>query len=458
MLHSCHVQDGIRRRLLSIRTCTDRSRNPISYCLMNDGFLLMYGKKRCYYMSFSTSTSRSDVSSFGAKVNSEGTFNVTRRPHRSSLEADNLMKKDVGSFQYPQDYDLAHDWIDEVVKNDSPSPNEINLSVHLFERVVLEYSQLLASHNKDTHSERKSARDQSLWFCNPFYVTTLFSQWRDAAIKNEDVLSPRDMLQKLQNMSALLPEHFRYSIETMNIIMHALIRKEPPHRAPFVAEKLFDFIAADYAARVEHGDTAMRPTSYTYNMVLQAWSESGLPDAPVKMEQILNAVHKENCSTEIRSDDHAKSFVCYKVCLLFWCKLKNIEKIDATMSLLDEIEHLRDTIDGFLFSMVIGAYVQARQVHKGEDLYFRMLRQCLPLKSAKSLGKIDNEMVNGLMMSAVSLLTFYRHEIAATLHQSHTPIPESSKQLVHLYTERAETILKQMEAFRDIDHGSFVGK
>jgi pentatricopeptide repeat protein len=450
-LLSCLVSDGSRKRLLSVNACTDRSHHPIMYYMMYDGLSLLMMEKRCRYMSLSTSMFKSNGSSFTTKTNSDKAPNAARRLQRAPMEAEKLMKKVIGTFQYPKDYDIARGWINAVVKDDSSSPSTINLSVQLFERVVREYFQLLSSDNKDVFINSKSSRDASLWFFNPITVSSLFNRWKEASVRNEDVLSPRDMIQKLQNMSVLLPEHFRYDIATMNILMHALILREPLDRAPFVAEKLLDFIAAEFSARVEHGDTSMRPTSYTYSMVLHAWSKSGLSNASVKMEHILNTVHKELCSSDTPND--AISLVSYKICLRYWSKFKKIEKVDAVMSLLDKNERLREKIDGALVSVVINAYAQSRQVHKVEALYGRMIGKFLPstttTSSISTTKKIDTNLVEGLMRSAFYLISFYRREIVDTFKRNR--ISESSKMLASQYAERAEAVLKQIEAFRETD-------
>jgi pentatricopeptide repeat protein len=406
-------------------------------------------KKRGRFLMLSTSILQRENTTAS---NSQEIPALTSPSQRVVFLAEQLMTKDAGSFEYPKDYHAAYDLFGEIVGDANSSSKAINVSVFLLERAVREYSHYLALHVKDMHNTNKSSKNESWWFCNPLVVSSVFNLWKDAAIRNEDVLSPRDMVQKLQNMSVLLPERFRYNISTMNIIMHVLIRKEPLHRAPFVAENLFDFIAAESAARAVHGDSSMQPTSHTYSMVLHAWSQSRLSNAAAKIEQIMATLHKEYCANpELIA---AGELVPYAIWIRYWSNLGNAEKVDSILSLLDGNEHLHARVGGNILSHAIYCYTKVGQIKKAELVYDRMISLGPPTtmatNSADSNNIFDDDERRGLMLGSFYLINYYRQVIVALIGNTRV-IPQRCEVQIHQYSERAEAVLRQVEEFREID-------
>jgi hypothetical protein len=100
------------------------------------------------------------------------------------------------------------------------------------------------SNTRTTTTTTNTNNDFNAWFCNPVN----YNKWKEMALlilqqqqrqqqnrhpsnktlsllsSNNDILiSPRELVQSLERMSNLLPDHFQYNIATMNIIMYILL-------------------------------------------------------------------------------------------------------------------------------------------------------------------------------------------------------------------------------------------
>jgi hypothetical protein len=107
-----------------------------------------------------------------------------------------------------------------------------NLSISLMEKVTSEISET------GNHTDGRFIFDQKL-------VSPLIRRWREVAVKTKNVLSPKDLLRKLQVLSHSLPE-FPYDVRTMSIILDVIIKQEERKFAPTLAEELLSTME-DYA-------------------------------------------------------------------------------------------------------------------------------------------------------------------------------------------------------------------
>jgi hypothetical protein len=438
----------LQRRLVAV--LSNNCRQAIMYHMNYDIFLTGEAKKkRGRRLSLSTSTFQRESTDVPAS-NSQEIPAFTTRTRLAAFHLEELMKKDDGSFEYPKYYHAAYDWLSEIVGDGNASSKAINLLVHLLLRVVREYSHYLALHVKEIHINNNSSKNEPLWFCNPVVISSVFNRWRD-------VLSPRLLVQKLQNMSVLLPEHFRYDISTMNIILHVIIRKEPLHRAPLVAENLFDFIAAESMTRTVRGDYSMQPSVHTYSLVLHAWSQSRVSNAAAKMEAIMANLHKEYCASP--RPISSSEILPYSIWIRYWSNIGNAEKVDAILAMLDGNEHLRAKVGTTILSHVIFCHTKAGQIRKAEIMYDRMMSLETPTtwtaSSADMTDVFDDDEIKGLMLGSFYLINYYRQAIVSI--NNLRIIPDSCKVQIHQYTDRAEAVLRQVEEFREIDPKS-VGK
>jgi len=227
----------------------------------------------------------------------------------------------------------------------STDAESVNLSIALLERMV---------------AEKAASKEgiQSKWICDLYYFTPLFNLWKQAAIQGQRVVSPRDLVQKLQAMSRTLPE-FRYDIVILNIIMEVMIKQTPPQKVPFVAEDLLNFI------RKEAADTKtveLRPNVFTYNRVMQAWAVSGLPQASEKIDSLLGMMRRE----EIVPD-----MVTFSNLLRYWGGRGQVDKIET---LLDTMKNKGVKPDRTSWTAAIYSYAKVGNTEKAERLLQEMLR------------------------------------------------------------------------------------
>ena len=127
-------------------------------------------------------------------------------------------------------------------------------------------------------------------------------------------------MQKLQAMSRRLPE-FRY-VTTAVQYHHGCCNQASNYRgrkAPFIAEDLLNFIQKE---AVDTQSLELRPNAVIYNNVMQAWAVSGLPQAPDKMDELLETMRKEG----IVPDE-----VTYNILLRYWANRGAVDEIEAIL-------------------------------------------------------------------------------------------------------------------------------
>jgi hypothetical protein len=68
------------------------------------------------------------------------------------------------------------------------------------------------------------------------------------------------------------------------MIMHVVIKQAHPSKAPLVAESLLELVRTE-AARTRNSD--LMPNAVTYTMLLKAWVDSRSPEAPNRLEALV---------------------------------------------------------------------------------------------------------------------------------------------------------------------------
>jgi pentatricopeptide repeat protein len=414
--------------------------------------------------------------------NGNGNGNHTRRPRRPNgvtsstkgAEAiargvEELLQKPVGFFQYPTDFDQAQYWIHNLI-HDRDSANAARYShtidkcLDLWERVVREYSLRLvptaptnqpnddtvpprasrsSSNNTTTATATQLREHETLWFCRPTQLNLLLNLWKQHVLRKWKVVPPRDIVLKLKTMEALLPAQFRYDIVTMNHIMGAIIGQEPPNKAPLVAESLLEFVKAEASSK-----TGMRPTNCTYGIVMQAWSVSGLANAQSKMETIMEIVYRNDCS----ADTPVKyiSVVPYRIRLRYWAAEKHAGKVDALLNMMDRSVRLQAKLNGSLLHYAIECYTQVGQISKAEDMFHRMLKVGTSMTNVSRIDDTKESIVLGILLGSNHLLKYYGQVIVTTIG-TERDYSATIERIVQQNVERAETVMEQTQAFRDMD-------
>ena len=251
-----------------------------------------------------------------------------------------LLQKPTGTFSFPDDFITSRRWVERIVakgphfsrvriNNNHIPPTEtenwpeLTANVHtafqLLERNVQEYVTYLAKTHRQSKPELQ--RPEALWFSRITIINTLFHLWKDlsllqvrvqnhdrhctngqspsndnSSIMNEmELPSPRQLVQSLEQMSILLPNHFRYDITTMNSLLTVLIDQAPTRQmAPMIGEQLLDFVRAHGVGihSNNHHSFRMTPNAETYHVVIKAWIDSGLPETNTKIDQLLQEYHQ----------------------------------------------------------------------------------------------------------------------------------------------------------------------
>lgn len=235
---------------------------------------------------------------------------------------------------------------------DENDTSAVNASFQLLERLVWELA-----HSKD--------EAQLKWLCDPRQVLNpLCSKWKDACIerRDESVISARDLVQKLQSMSSLLPE-FKLDVVTFNIVLNVEIARTPPHKAPLVAESLLAFLNAE-AAQTNNLD--LRPTFYTYGPVLQAWAVSNLPEASERIEALLSDMRNRNISLNVST--------C-TILSKFWSNKCDFEKVEA---MFKDIQDVGIKTKAAILSGAFHGYAKAGRTARAEELLQRIIADHRP--------------------------------------------------------------------------------
>jgi len=230
-------------------------------------------------------------------------------------------------------------------------------------------------------AERATSNDgvQSKWICDPRYFTPLLNLWKEAAKQGKAVVSPRDLVKRLQTMSRTLPE-FCYNIVAVNIIMEVVIKQAPVEKAPFVAEELLNFVRKE---ATEMKSMELRPNVYTYNNVMQAWAVSGLPEAPDKMEALLQMMHQEG----IVPDE-----VTYTILLRYWANKGASAKLEEMLEIMKS-EGVKSSMASL--TQAIYCYAKAGNTEKAEELLQEMVE--LQPRNKKEAGMVAETIQNILL-------------------------------------------------------------
>jgi hypothetical protein len=140
------------------------------------------------------------------------------------------------------------------------------------------------------------------WLLNASYYNPIFTTWKNASLKNRifGIYTGLDVMQKIQQMSrALPPSIFKYNMYTVTMILQVIIKQVRRDEAPVVAEKMLDLmhqqlqIQTRYVEQDEHRSATWQkevelcqPNHYVLSILLKAWAESRLDNAPEKVEAI----------------------------------------------------------------------------------------------------------------------------------------------------------------------------
>jgi len=280
----------------------------------------------------------------------------------------------LGSYTASQ-YNEALDALGVFRHMKATDAESVQLSIGLIERLVKEIAR------------SKFKFDETLnWLTDPRKLPPFFNNWKIAAIAGERVFSPRELIQKLQKMLQELPG-FRYNITTAGIIMEVLIKQEHPRNAPLVAEQLLDFIQKEAVALK---NTDLLPNVVIYSQLLKAWTDSGLPQTPQRIDEILRRMREQGIRPNV---------VKYNILLRYWAGKGSMERIEAIMQDMKN-EAVKPNL--LTLSQAIYGYAKVGNTEKAEFLLQQMLLQ--HKHGDQNESKLIGESVQDILLAYVRMV------------------------------------------------------
>lgn len=245
-------------------------------------------------------------------------------------------------------YEEAKDILEAFVKNRVVlNAQVVNAPLDLLERLCRE-----PGFSEDATQVKR--------FCDPRFFNPLFNRWKEASLRNEKVILARDLVKKLQTMSTHAPA-FKYDIATISMIINVVIKQAHPNKAPLVADSMLEFVK-DEAEKTKNKDLA--PNVFLYNQVLSAWGKSRFPQAPQKMETLME---------DMISSGISPSLVSYNIVLRFWSGNGMMDKVEK---LLETMKRNGLELNLASLSTILYGYTMTGQTPKAVNLLQRMLDQC----------------------------------------------------------------------------------
>lgn len=80
------------------------------------------------------------------------------------------------------------------------------------------------------------------------------------------------------------------------MIMHVVVTQAPTRTTALIAYRLLRFANNEAAQKSD-----LVPGAFTYNMLLKAWEESGLPEAPHRLEGQLQGLRNQDIAPDLVS-------------------------------------------------------------------------------------------------------------------------------------------------------------
>jgi hypothetical protein len=138
----------------------------------------------------------------------------------------------------------------------------------------------------------------------------LMNFWKNAALAGEMVLPAIEMIKKVQWIMTELPsgsnQCIRFDKQILSMILQVMMKQVPKDQAPLVAESLMEFVEETIA---QTNNTALTPDIYIYGQILNAWVNSGLPETPMRLDDVISKMKMHNISLNT---------VTYGILIRFW--------------------------------------------------------------------------------------------------------------------------------------------
>jgi pentatricopeptide repeat protein len=212
----------------------------------------------------------------------------------------------------------------------------------------------------------------------------------------------RIVLQKIIRMSHYL-SRFEYDISTINIILQVIIAQcTSINKAPYIAENVIDYIIRHKKSNRRTYSGKLYLDVYTYNILLNVWCESTIPNAYIRINYYRQQMKVRNIQPNI---------VIYNTLLKFWGKKGSIQQLNNIIKEMEEHEIVPDIS---CRSLLIYGYVQTvPTIPLGVQQFQCMMDQV----QYKSLDRRNTDLIQ---KSAHYILDAYRKQVIYQHSSNHT--------------------------------------
>jgi pentatricopeptide repeat protein len=268
-----------------------------------------------------------------------------------------LIDQPVGCY-WIGEYVIVKDLLDQFKLNNGNSKSIVNLSIKLLARVVRELSTV----QKKSHHFLVRSRE---WALNPSYVNvTLLRNWKTAHTKGLNVIPPMALWDKLDIMAKeWMPGEFRYDVDTVILILEAMIYHKSPTDAPAAAEEVLQRLSTSRDSFV------VKPNAALYNVVLSCWAKSGLPEASDRIDAIVDRMRKEQQIDPTAMT--APNAITYNILLRYWGGKPDVEKMEAVYKMMIEKDNISPNLRNLL--PVVSGYCKARLLVRARNAIHEMI-------------------------------------------------------------------------------------
>ena len=382
----------------------------------------------------------------------------------------------------------------DTQNNDIPSLNEVRLN---------QYSGNVIS-PRSICAIVKKWKDAIL---HQFKFQSSFWRRETSPLAYPKVMSAKELLQYIQELTTTLLSTTRnnnrfpknvslYDTVTMNMIMEVIIKQHPDlTTAPYVAQSIFDFIlengknqSKEYGESYNEEDddsdnhdldqsnpmdkrpthssiTAsvkktktyefqIKPNIFTYGLLLSAWAHSGLPSAGVKMEEIIDEMHRDNSAPKPTS-------ATYGTLLRYYSQRGDIAHVHRILQRMS-LENLQPNVDSY--ANVLYCCCKNQQISKAAFIMNQILMEVdqdevkrqnyvidleVPQNETSMMNSSDSNTSDRpssisddqhnykvLQESIFNMLVAYRDAVAS---------PSSSRELINQYIVDAEQLVARLQ-------------
>jgi len=339
------------------------------------------------------------------------------------------------------------------------SNSVIPTAVALLERLVQETTTLSSA--AGAH-QRQLRQQQYRFLVEPGNYNPVLHSWKHAALATISGASKTKLMSAPELWERLQSRQFRYNWETVTILVEVLLAQERHTVATLDLAEQWLFGTTTTTSmpeeqQQEENESMVQPDdASTYTLLLQAWADSGLPEASDRMDALMNRLHSRQTNNNLPS---SKTFAVtpnvalYSVWLNFWSEHNEMDKLEALVQklkkqqrqLLEEengfgdggdVMHPTTTtttpvpLDPAFWTQVVHAYCRVRQLDRAADTLDTLLG-CLSRSSSSSANEEMHRDDQKLLAESVFQIVWTCRQAVENKH-----IPKETRAFLLRATER----------------------